>query len=130
MLDIETLSVMPNAVVLTLGAVKFDPYSDADPHTGLYSRLNVDEQLALGRAVDNDTLDWWSKQEAHIRDEALGDEDRISVEAFLHELRRYVVGVNRIFCQGPVFDIVILENLFRQYKLPILNQLYGLLENG
>ena len=57
MLDIETLSTRPEAVVLTLGAVKFDPWaSEIDTDTGLYVRVDVDEQLALGRHVRQDTV--------------------------------------------------------------------------
>ena len=41
MIDLETLSTRPDATVLTVGAIKFDPYTDLEPHSGLYLRLNV-----------------------------------------------------------------------------------------
>ena len=83
MIDLETLSTRPDATVLTVGAIKFDPYTNEEPHSGLYLRLNVDEQSELDRHVDDNTLEWWSKQDAKIRDEALGDEDRITLLEFI-----------------------------------------------
>ena len=119
MLDIETLSTRPDAVVLTLGAVKFSPWaSEVDTDTGLYVRVDVEEQLALDRHVQQDTVDWWRKQTEEVREEALGDANRTSVTELLNQLNKFVVGVDNIWCQGPVFDIVILENLYRQVERP------------
>jgi hypothetical protein len=36
MIDLETLSTKLDTVILTLGAVKFDPYSKAEPSEPLY----------------------------------------------------------------------------------------------
>jgi len=118
MLDLETLSTRPNAVILTLGAVKFDPYSSADPGPGLYLRIDVDEQTARGRDVQEDTLEWWLRQAEDVREEALGETDRVSVETMYRELNRFLVGANNIWAQGPVFDIVMLENIYYQWGWP------------
>jgi len=43
MLDLETLSTRPESVILTIGAVKFDPWGDdVEAKNGLYHRVNVD----------------------------------------------------------------------------------------
>ena len=47
MIDLETLSTRPDATVITVGAIKFNPFDDSEPHSGLYLRLNVDEQSEL-----------------------------------------------------------------------------------
>ena len=83
MIDLETLSTRPDATVLTVGAIKFDPYTEQEPHNGLYLRLNVDEQSDFGRHVDNGTLEWWARQDEKIREEALGDGDRVPLTEFL-----------------------------------------------
>jgi hypothetical protein len=118
MLDLETLGTRPECVILTLGAVKFDPFTMNDPGPGLYIRPDVDEQIAKGREVQDDTMLWWLDQTEDVREEALGTEGRISVEEMYKQLNRFLVGVNTIWCQGPVFDIAILENLYRQYGWP------------
>ena len=118
MLDLETLGTQPDAVVLTLGAVKFDPYSQTAPGPGLYLRVNADEQIAMGRRVQEDTLQWWMRQAEDVREEALGEEGRVSLETMYRELNRFLVGVENIWAQGPVFDIAILENIYRQMGWP------------
>ena len=58
MIDLETLSTNPNATILTVGGVKFDAYTSAEPAQGMYFRVDVDSQTAMGRDVMQDTLDW------------------------------------------------------------------------
>lgn len=119
MLDLETLATSPDSVILTFGAVRFNPFDpDEELDTGLYYRIDVDEQIALGRKVDQGTVEWWGKQTDEIREEALGEHDRVSLEEFTRELNRFVAGADRVWAQGPVFDIVILENLYRQLGKP------------
>ena len=118
MLDLETLGTRPGCVVLTFGAVKFDPYTLQEPGPGMYCRLDADEQIERGREVQEDTLQWWMNRAEEIREEAIGAGDRISIEQFYKDLNRFLVGVNNIWAQGPVFDIAILENLYRQYGWP------------
>ena len=119
MLDLETLATSPDSVILTFGAVKFNPFDiDQDFDTGLYFRINVDEQINLGRHVDQGTVEWWGTQSEQVREEALGETDRVGLEEFTAQLNKFVVGADRIWAQGPVFDIVILENLYRQLNKP------------
>ncbi len=118
MLDLESLGTRPDCAILTLGAVKFNPYVLDDFGETLYFRIDVDEQLALGREVQEDTLQWWMNQAEDVREEALGEGDRISLESMYRQLNKFVVGVNNIWCQGPAFDIVILENIYRQKGWP------------
>ena len=60
MIDLETLGVEPDSVIMTLGAVKFDPFSDTEPHTPLYLRVDVEEQSEkYNRTIDENTLAWW-----------------------------------------------------------------------
>jgi len=119
MLDLETLATFPDAVILTIGAVKFDPYSFKEPGPGLYCRIDVDEQTARGRDVNQNTVDWWLQQKEDIREEALSMDDRISVDQMHRELNKFLVGVENIWAQGPVFDIAMLENIYRQYGWPV-----------
>lgn len=118
MLDLESLGTKTNSVILTLGAVKFDIYSNAEPYQPLYLKFDVDEQIALGRFVDEGTLQWWGNQSAEVRDEALSDEDRIDCNTALDQLNKFLVGVDDIWAQGPVFDIPMLESLMQDLNRP------------
>lgn len=120
MIDIETLGTKPDCVVLTLGAVKFSPYNMIEPGPGLYMRLDVDEQTARGRSVDEGTIAWWGKQKPDVREEALGEgPDRVKMETMIADLNRFLVGVKNIWAQGPLLDIVVLENIYRQCERPV-----------
>ena len=116
MIDIETLATSPEAVILSVGGVKFDPYTNEEPHTFFDAKLDIDAQTELGRDVDQGTIEWWGKQSEEVRNEALGDENRTPVLEILQALNKWCVGVDTIWCQGPAFDICILENLYRQYN--------------
>jgi len=118
MLDLESLGTRPDCAILTLGAVKFDPFEVDRFGDGLYFRIDVNEQLELGREVQEDTLEWWGRQAEDVREEALGETGRISLTDMYQQLNRFLVGVGNIWCQGPAFDIVILENIYRQMGWP------------
>ena len=119
MIDLETLSTNPDAVILTVGGVKFNPYSSVEPSQGMYFRVDVDSQTKQGRDVMEDTLDWWSNQPAEIREEALGDKDRISLQDMIKTINKWSVGVDVFWCQGPLFDYAILQNLYKQIGHPV-----------
>lgn len=118
MIDIETLGTRHDAVILTIGAVKFDPASFADPGPGLYLRPDVQKQMEIGREVNEDTLRWWETQAEDVREEALSDDDRVDVIECTKEINRFLVGVNNIWAQGPAFDFVILESFYRDLGIP------------
>jgi len=115
MIDIETLDTAPTSVVLSVGAVKFDPFKQ-EPHTKTLWRPNIDEQVKLGRTMSDDTLRWWSQQEKHIQDTTFSDDNRITVEQLFKNLNKYLVGVDRIWAHGPQFDMVIIEDLYAQHN--------------
>ena len=117
MLDIETLSTTNNSVVLSLGAVKFNPFTLQDPYEDLELRITIDDQSEMGRDISEATLEWWGKQPADVQEAAFGTEGRISAVDACHALNKFLVGANKIWCQGPHFDICILESLFKDCKV-------------
>ena len=114
MLDIETLATTPDAVVMSVGVVKFDPHTGT-PYNKTLWRPDIDEQTERDRHVSESTLEWWSKLPQHIQDDAFSEEGRIPVVEFMKELNRFCVGADKIWCQGPQFDMLILENLYIQW---------------
>jgi hypothetical protein len=119
MIDLETLDVYPTATVLSLGAVKFNPFTDDQPHSDLYLKILVDDQDRLGRTASDSTIEWWGKQDPAIMEEAFDQTGAITVEEALTQLNRWVVGVEEIWGQGYGFDITILENMYRMVGKPI-----------
>jgi hypothetical protein len=102
MIDLETLSTKPNATILTIGGVKFDPYTRVEPSQGLYHRIDVDSQVAMGRDVMEETVEWWGRQAEDVREEALGDHDRIDLKVFHQAVEQMVGGGGRVLVPGSV----------------------------
>ena len=118
MIDLETLGTKPDTVILTIGGVKFNPNAISEHHSELYYRFEVDEQLSKGRTTDKSTLEWWQKQDPAVMEEALGDHDRVSVDELTKTLNKWCVGLDELWCQGPLFDYAILQNLYKQLGKP------------
>ena len=112
-IDLETIDVTPTATVLSLGAIKFSPFDASEPHSELYIKIDIDEQDALGRTASDSTLEWWSKQNKKVRDEAFDQKGSISVNETLKQINKWMVGVDVLWGQGYGFDMTILENMYR-----------------
>ena len=118
-IDLETIDTSPSATVLSLGAIKFNPLDDSEPHSELYLKIDIDQQDRLGRTVSDSTIEWWGKQDAKIRDEAFDQTGAVSVEDALKQISKWVVGVDTLWGQGYGFDYTILEDMFRKAARPI-----------
>jgi hypothetical protein len=60
MIDIECLGIAPEALILTIAAVAFDPFSHRIDHEhSLYFR--VDPSSQPNRQIDESTVAWWAQ---------------------------------------------------------------------
>ena len=119
MIDLETLDTRPSCTVLSLGAIKFDPTSNTEPHSELYFKVCVDDQDRLGRTSSDDTIEWWGRQKPEIMEEAFDQTGAVSVDEALRQINKWVVGVDTLWGQGYGFDYTIMEDMFRQGGMPI-----------
>lgn len=115
MVDLETMAVSPRTVVLTLGAVQFNPFTD-EIYDDLYFKIDLDDQDKLGREIDDNTLAWWAKQDPKIMEEAFSSDGRISVEDAVDAFHKFAWGCDKFWSHGSMFDLVILEDLYKQVK--------------
>ena len=90
MIDLETLATSPDAAILTIGAVKFDPFGDdiKDPKCEkFYVRVDLDSCDRIGLVTTDDTIAWWANQSKEAQDEAFGEDNRVDiVDAFNDEV--------------------------------------------
>lgn len=119
MIDLETLDVTPQAQVLTIGGVKFNPNTLHEPFDEFYFRLEINDQDEMGRTASESTLKWWGEQDDSIIMEAFGDHDRVKPLFMLEQLKKWYVGCDAVWAQGVGFDIVMIEDLCRMYKVPV-----------
>lgn len=113
MIDLETMAVSPRATVLSLGAVKFNPRGNGVGEK-LYFRIDIDDQDLLKREVDPSTLDWWSKQDPKIMEEAFSPDDRVPLKDAMDQFHRFAWGCDAFWSHGATFDLVIIEDIYRQ----------------
>ncbi len=129
MVDLETLSTEPNAVILSIGACEFDPDTGTIFET-FYSKLNhaavTNEQgfakPESGLHVSQSTLDWWTKQSKEAYEAAFNIYDAPPRYADpLEAFKQFVIACRahspgqklRIWGNDPDFDIVILNQNFK-----------------
>jgi hypothetical protein len=118
MVDMETMAVTPNAVVLTLGAVHFNPYGNGYGDK-IYFKINLDDQDKLGREIDPSTLEWWSRQDPAIMEEAFSEEDRSPLVEAMDKFHKIAWGCDAFWSHGATFDLTMIENIYRQLGKPL-----------
>lgn len=117
MIDLETLDVLPSATILTIGAVKFDPFGDDvnEPSCEkFYVKVDVDSCDRIGCTVSQATLDWWSNQSQAAQDEAFDPNGRIDIVDAMNQLYKFCWGAKRVWSHGAGFDVIIMEHVFRK----------------
>ena len=129
MIDIETLDTRPQCTVLSLGAVKFDPFTDAEPHSELYFKISIEDQDRLGRTVSDDTIAWWAKQDAKVKEEAFDQTGAITVAEALDRVTKWIWGADKIWGHGYGFDLTIIEDMYRSIGKPIPYNFWQVLDS-
>jgi len=127
MLDIECLGIDPDAVILTIAACAFDPFSNTiyDQHA-MYRRVDIECQH--NRSIDDSTVDWWSKQNEAAQNEALNEHDRIPLIDALEELKPLLWHADYIWANGIAYDMTIIEHAYKSYGMPTPWQYYKVLD--
>lgn len=116
MIDLETLATTPDAAILSIGAVKFDPFGQdlKDPEMeSFYLRIDIDSCDRIGLTTSQSTLDWWAQQSKEAQEEAFGTENRVDIVDAMNQLYKFCWGAKRVWSHGSSFDIVIMEHVFR-----------------
>ena len=117
MIDLETMSTRPTAVVISIGAVKFND-------DGVTDRFKVNispksyQQYGNKFHVSPDTVEWWSKQSPEAR--AAWRTDPYPVEeAFQMFSDWYGPKSFWTWGNGSAFDISIMENAYNVLGMDI-----------
>ena len=126
MIDLEPLHTTPQATVLTVGGVKFNPFDSSEPHSEFYFKLDIDSQ---NRDVSDDTIAWWGRQDPKVQEEAFSSANRVSMETFLDSLPKWMVGVDVLWGHGYGFDITIIEDMLRQCNKSIPWQFWQVMDS-
>lgn len=99
-IDLETMSLASNAVILSVGMVRFDFGGTMLERRAWYP--SITEQLGKGRDVSSDTMNWWVKQDAAAR--AVFDQPRQSVYEVLAEIADFCHMAKGVWGYGGTED--------------------------
>jgi hypothetical protein len=122
MLDLETLSTRPHAVILTIGAIRFkrgevwDKNIDLDNLDVFYRRIHIKSCEQAGLHICEETKNWWNKQDVNMQYEALKNPDRVDLSQALREFKTWF-GANsrtKIWGNGSGFDCSILGEAYKR----------------
>lgn len=112
MIDIETLGLDYNSVVIQIAAVKFD--WDGSIIEIFDRKLNHKEQLEKGCTVNQSTVDWWKKQNTEILKDIL--EKAEPTENVLRDFCSFI-SKRDIIWSSANFDIPILTHILSKYGM-------------
>lgn len=117
MIDLETLATTPDATILTIGAIRFDPFGDdvRDPTCDkFYVKVDIDSCDRIGLVTHEDTIAWWGNQSKEAQEEAFSTDGRIDIVDAMNQLYKFCWGAKRVWSHGAGFDIIICEHIFRK----------------
>src|ERR1700685_2647763 len=78
MLDLETLGTRPGSAIRSVGAAAFDlDGTDKPAGPTFYKKVKSMSCWVAGLTVDQDTLDWWSRQPQEVQDELKVDAEEL-----------------------------------------------------
>ncbi|HCD4972174.1 exonuclease [Escherichia coli] len=117
MIDLETMGKNPDAPIISIGAIFFDPQTgDMGPE---FSKT-IDLETADG-VIDRDTIKWWLKQSREAQSAIMTDE--IPLDDALLQLREFIdENSGEFFVQvwgnGANFDNTILRRSYERQGIP------------
>lgn len=117
MIDIEGLGTGPDATILTIAAVEFDPLTRDKLGRQYYVRVDMESQA--DRRIEQGTLEWWATQPTVIREDAFHEEGRLPLRESLEGLTRIIWHARRIWAQGPTYDMTILEHAYKSLNMAL-----------
>jgi len=118
MVDLETLGTVADAVICSIGAVKFDLDSNALDDNGFYASVSIDSNLGMKRRIQEDSLIWWMKQPPDAQ--GVFHESKQTLENALVEFSDWIGDDNyQIWSNGADFDIPMLAHAFMQCQMEV-----------
>lgn len=117
MIDLETLATSTDAAILTIGAVKFDPFGmdvEEPAMNSFYVRVDLDSCDEIGLVTNDDTIAWWANQSKEAQEEAFSPDNRIHITEAFNQLYKFCWGAKRVWSNGAAFDVVICETVFKR----------------
>lgn len=121
MVDLETMSTRPDAAIITIGAVHFDPFGadteesiKADPGRLFYTTISMESNEREKRHFSAGTVKWWLQQSQDAQKALLSPDSHLpgALKAFRMWVQECTPKTDRVWAKSPEFDCVILKSAF------------------
>lgn len=113
MLDLETLGTKPGSVIMSLAAIQFD-LKTGKLGAEYYRNIDLPSSKELGLEIDQDTIDWWNKQDRSIYNQMFVKP--LHVKVVLNEFSLWIKtmcpGAKFVWGNAPSFDCVLLRTVY------------------
>jgi hypothetical protein len=121
MIDLETVSLKPNATILTIAAVLFN-CNTGETGAELHIACSLDQNQ--NRHIDISTIDWWAEpKQAAAKTELVAflKQNPHRLDLALEKLTRFIKKhkPKQIWGNSPSFDLAILTDAYQQHDMPV-----------
>jgi len=122
MIDLETLGTQPGSVILSIGAVLFDPAKPVGECLGedFYRVVSKESSLDYAMSVSEDTLAWWMEQSVEawkvLIEAEEGGED---MKTALTQLASFIPAGAKVWSNGANFDQPLLDVAYDRCATPL-----------
>lgn len=122
MIDLETMGTKPNAPIVSIGAVFFDP-SSGELGPEFYQVVTLKSSVDGGAVPDPETIMWWMQQSEEARLAICDKESAVSIATALSGLACFIRDNTnpdkvQVWGNGATFDNVILRASYERERIP------------
>lgn len=119
MIDLETLGTRHNAVILSIGAVKFDPGIPADIQDRFHVAVDPSSCQNFGLEIDASTVMWWLHADRDMAREKLLGHLRFDLPTALEGFALWFGQESMpVWGNGATFDNMILRSAYEATHIP------------
>lgn len=121
MLDLETMGTKPNAPIVSIGAVFFNP-ENGQLGKEFYTPVSIESAINAGAVPCGKTISWWLLQSLEARS-AICTRDALDISEALSEFSEFIyeyaddIKSLKVWGNGATFDNVIIRQSYERSEL-------------
>jgi hypothetical protein len=123
MIDLETLGTRSDSVIISIGAVAFDPHAVGMLGLEFHGAIDLQSSVERGLHIDGSTVLWWFQQSEEARVSLVSRlKSAKPLVVVLDEFRMYLGCIAehdeiRVWGNGADFDLALLQQAYEACKM-------------
>ena len=114
MVDLETLGTSNDALILSIGAVRFDPHRADIPMEKFHAAIDMEDAARCGLKIDASTVKWWMQPDRHEARAQYLKQKMHSLTDALDGFSQWLGNDAKVWGNGATFDNVILRSAYQK----------------